>query len=115
MLTVANSDAHVLRAKLFRGFADPSRLTILDALRDGPLTVGEIVDATGLSQPNTSNHLICLFECGLVTRQQRGKFVAYSLADERVAALLEMADGVLADVAERIYACTRYGATERLG
>jgi len=110
MLTVANPAALALRAKLFRGFADPSRLAILDSLHDGPLTVGEIVEATSLSQSNTSNHLACLFECGLVTREQRGKFVAYSLADERVAALLEMADGVLADVAEGVYACTRYGA-----
>lgn len=110
MLTVANPAALALRAKLFRGFADPSRLAILDALRDGPLTVGDIVEAVSLSQSNTSNHLACLFECGLVTREQRGKFVAYSLSDERVAALLEMADGVLADVAEGVYACTRYGA-----
>lgn len=110
MPTVESPATLALRAKLFRGFADPSRLAILDALRNGSLTVGEIVDATSLSQSNTSNHLACLFECGLVTREQRGKFVAYSLVNERVAALLEMADIVLADIAEGVYACTRYGA-----
>ena len=110
MLTAASPALLALRAKLFRGFADPSRLAILDSLRDGPLTVGEIAETTNLSQSNASNHLACLFECGLVTREQRGKFVAYSLADERVAALLEMADGVLADVAAGVFACTRYGA-----
>src|SRR3546814_11259866 len=46
-----------LRAKLFRGPADASRLSILDALRTGPLSVGEIVAMTGLSQSNASNHL----------------------------------------------------------
>src|SRR5271163_3444159 len=49
-----------LQAKLFRGLSDYSRLSILQALRAGPLTVGEIVAATGLSQPNASNHLRCL-------------------------------------------------------
>lgn len=114
MLTAANPVALSLRAKLFRGFADPSRLSILDALRDGSRTVGEIVETTSLSQSNTSNHLACLFECGLVAREQRGKFVAYSLADQRVGKLLSLADDLLADVAEGVYACTRYGAGERV-
>src|SRR3546814_5413786 len=46
-----------LRAKLFRGPADASRLSILDALRTGPLSVGEIVAMTGLSKSNATNHL----------------------------------------------------------
>ena len=112
MQTVATPVGLALRAKLFRGFADPSRLAILDALRDGPRVVNEIVVATGLSQSNTSNHLACLLDCGLVTREQRGKYAVYALADERVATLLELADGVLADVAAGFYACTRYGAGE---
>jgi len=108
MLIAANPTTLALRAKLFRGFSDPSRLAILDALRDGPSAVGEIAEATGLTQPNTSNHLACLLDCGLVTREQRGKFAYYTLADERVAALLDLCDGLLADVAEGVYGCTRY-------
>ena len=96
-----------VRAKLFRGFSDPSRLAILEALRDGPRTVGEIVTATGLSQSNVSNHLACLRDCGLVVGVQRGRFVFYQLGDERVAALLRLADEVLADVAKGVYECTR--------
>src|SRR2546427_202742 len=49
-----------LKAKLFRGFSDTSRLSILEALRDGPLTVGALVEKTGLTQSNVSNHLRCL-------------------------------------------------------
>ncbi len=112
MPAVVNPVGLSLRAKLFRGFADPSRLAILDAVRDGPRVVGEIVAATGLSQSNASNHLACLLDCGLVTREQRGKYAVYALADERVAALLALADDVLADVAAGFYACTRYGASE---
>ena len=97
MLTTAQ--AIELQAKLFRGFSDPSRLSILNQLRDGPLTVTEIVDRTGLSQPNTSNHLGCLRDCGLVTSEQKGRYVSYQLSDQRVAKLLEQADALLADVA----------------
>lgn len=99
-----------LRAKLYRGFADPSRLAILDALRDGEKTVGEIVQATGLSQPNASTHLSCLWDCGLVTRAQDGRYVRYQLSDGRVAALLDLTDDLLADVARGVYECTRYTA-----
>lgn len=112
MPTLTGPATLALRSKLFRGFSDPSRLSILDALRDGPLTVNEIVDATSLSQSNTSNHLACLFECGLVSREQRGKFVTYALIDDRVAGLLELADSLLADIAQGIYDCTRYAGTD---
>ena len=101
-----------LKAKLFCGFSDPSRLSILDALRAGPLTVTEIVEATSLSQSNASNHLRCLRECGLVTSTQEHRYVRYQLSDQRVAALLRLADELLADVAKGIYECTRYTRTE---
>jgi DNA-binding transcriptional ArsR family regulator len=97
-----------LKAKLFRGLADTSRLAILEALRDGEKTVSELVAATGLSQPNTSTHLACLKDCGLVGSRQEGRYVHYRLADPRVAAVLRGAEEILADVAERVYACTRY-------
>jgi ArsR family transcriptional regulator, cadmium/lead-responsive transcriptional repressor len=97
-----------LQAKLFRGFADPSRLTILDSLRNGERTVGDIVQSTGFSQPNVSNHLSCLRDCGLVVVRQQGRFAYYSLSDERVAKLLLLADELLADVARGVYECTRY-------
>ncbi len=108
MLMTAQAQAIDLKAKLFRGFADPSRLAILEALRAGPLTVGEIVEATGLTQSNVSNHLGCLRDCGLVTSEQQGRFVRYELSDERVAALLSLAEELLADVAKGVYECTRY-------
>lgn len=97
-----------LQAKLFRGLADSSRLAILDALRAGPLHVGAIVAATGLSQPNVSNHLRCLNECGLVQAEQRGRFVHYRLGDERVGELLRLADALLGGAAYGVEACGRY-------
>jgi DNA-binding transcriptional ArsR family regulator len=108
MLIEAGSNELTIKARLFRGFSDPSRLKILEVLRSGPMTVGEIVDMTGLSQPNTSNHLSCLRDCGLVLAEQNGRFVTYSLSDDRVAELLALAESLLADVARGVYECTRY-------
>lgn len=101
-----------LQAKLFRGFADPTRLAILDALRAGPRCVGDLVDATGASQPNVSNHLACLKDCGLVVSEREGRHVFYRASDDRVAALLRLAEELLADVAAGVAACTRYEAEE---
>ncbi|CAN5312122.1 metalloregulator ArsR/SmtB family transcription factor [soil metagenome] len=112
MLT-AHAQSLALKAKLFRGFADSSRLGILESLEDGPRSVTEIVEVTGLSQSNTSNHLGCLVDCGLVSREQRGRYVFYRLSDTRVEELLGVADALLADVARGVYECTRYAGAER--
>jgi DNA-binding transcriptional ArsR family regulator len=97
-----------VKASLFRGFGDSSRLKILETLRGGPLTVGEIVEATELSQSNVSNHLGCLRDCGLVIAEKQGRYVAYQLSDDRVGDLLVLAESLLADVAKGVYECTRY-------
>ncbi len=108
MITISAPSKTNLQAKLFRGFGDPSRLGILDALRNGPLTVSEIVEATGLSQPNASNHLGCLRDCGLVAAEQEGRYVTYHLSDDRVGEVLALAESLLADVARGVYECPRY-------
>ena len=107
MLTSTTSSID-LQAKLFRGFADPSRLSILEALLDQERTVSDLVETTGFTQPNVSNHLSCLRDCGLVTVRQQGRFSYYSLSDDRVAKLLLLTDELLADVAKGVYECTRY-------
>jgi len=101
-----------LASKLFRGFADPTRLTILTALRDGPLCVGDVVRRTGLRQSGVSNHLACLKGCGLVACERRGRFVVYRMSDPRVAELLGLAEELLTDVAHGVPTCTRYHDTE---
>lgn len=108
MLLAAETTGLALKAKLFRGFSDPSRLSILDVLRSGPLTVSEIVNATGLSQSNVSNHLGCLRDCGLVAATPSGRYVTYQLSDDRVGEMIETAEALVADVARGVYQCTRY-------
>jgi DNA-binding transcriptional ArsR family regulator len=110
MLTTTHAESLALKAKLFRGFSDPSRLSILEALREEARSVSEIVEITGLSQPNVSNHLACLLDCGLVEREQQGRFAYYRLSDSRVGALLGTADEILTDVARGVYVCPRYEA-----
>jgi DNA-binding transcriptional ArsR family regulator len=83
-------------------------LRLLEALRDGPLSAGEIVDRTGLSQPNASMHLHCLAECGLVRWQRDGRFVRYEIADKCVARVLDQVDALLLQVEPLIEACPRY-------
>ena len=107
MLTTDAVQPLTLKAKLFRGFADPSRLSLLEALRDGAKSVSELVERTGLTQPNASNHLACLLDCGLVVREQRGRYAFYRLADERVGTLLGLADRLL-DEESGIRDCRRY-------
>ena len=99
---------HGLKAKLFRGLGDPSRLMIIDLLRDGPKCVYEIAESARLSQPNASAHLACLGECGLVQKERRGKFIYYRVAHKEVTALLNEADVILARVGDQIFQCTRY-------
>ena len=100
--------ATALKAKLFRGFSDMSRLSILEALRDGPCTVSALVEKTGLSQSNVSNHLRCLSDCDLVVSTPQGRYTLYQLSDTRVGSLLALADELLSDVARGVYECTRY-------
>jgi DNA-binding transcriptional ArsR family regulator len=113
MLLLAHKKELAIKGKLFRGFGDPSRLSILDVLRIEPLTVGEIVEATGLSQSNASNHLGCLRDCGLVVAEQNGRYVTYHLSDDRVGDILTLAESLLADVARGVYECTRYNTPKQ--
>jgi DNA-binding transcriptional ArsR family regulator len=97
-----------LKAKLFQGLADPSRLAIVEALRSGEKTVSELVTVTRLSQPNASAHLACLRDCGLVTSRQEGRYVFYALSDARMEALLTAASGIVSLVSERVLCCSNY-------
>src|SRR6266436_3098436 len=97
-----------LKAKLYRGFADPSRLSILEALRAGPLTVSAIVEKTGLSRTNVSNHLRCLSDCDLVTSQSQGRYTFYQLSHPKIADLLRITEDIVRDIARGMYECTNY-------
>lgn len=94
-----------LQAQLLHGLSDSSRLRILDVLREGERRVSDLVGATGLSQPNVSRHLACLWGCGLVAREKRGREVHYWLI-EGVSELLGAVETVLDEAGETVGACS---------
>jgi DNA-binding transcriptional ArsR family regulator len=85
-----------LVAERFKALAEPVRLQILSALRRGELTVGELVEETGLGQANVSKHLQLLHGVGFVRRRKEGLFVYYALADRTVFELCDIMCGRLA-------------------
>jgi len=97
-----------LEAKLFKGFADKSRLLILETISDGPKTVTEIVEGTKLSQPNASAHLACLLECGLIHKEKNGREVIYEIRVKEVFDIIGSAQKILKKFSKEIYDCTRY-------
>ena len=84
-----------LVATRFKALAEPARLEILNALRRGERTVGELVEETGLGQANVSKHLQLLFGLGFVSRRKDGLFVYYGLADRTVFQLCDIMCGRL--------------------
>jgi DNA-binding transcriptional ArsR family regulator len=83
-------------AERFKALAEPARLRILDRLRGGELTVGELGEKTQLNQANLSKHLQLLHNLEFVTRRKDGLFVYYRLANEDVFQLCDIMCGRLA-------------------
>jgi DNA-binding transcriptional ArsR family regulator len=99
-----------LIAQRFRVIGEPMRIRILDRLRDGPASVGELRDGLDTTQQNVSKHLGVLHQAGIVAREKHGNHAVYSIADETVFDLCERVcgglrrriaelDGVLAEAA----------------
>lgn len=80
-------------AKLFAVLAEASRLRLLKALMGGPLTVTELVKATGMKQGNVSKHLSLLLGVRFVAREKSGNFARYSIADPKLHTLCELMCG----------------------
>ena len=96
-----------LAAKLFRGFAEPTRMALLLELQSGEQRVSDLVQAVGGSQSNVSGHLACLKECGLVTdRPGERRQVFYRLAGPDVSELLAAAERLLVANGTAIELCT---------
>jgi len=89
-----------LVAERFHALAEPKRLLIMQALRSGERTVGELVEATGLGTANVSKHLQLLNAAGFVTRRKEGLYVYYGLAGEDVFRLCDIMCGRIAAESE---------------
>ena len=89
-------------AERFRALGEPARLAILDALRAGERTVGELVEATGQAQANVSRHLAVLHGAGFVSRRRDGAFVRYTVSDPQVYELCDLMCGRIERDAEAL-------------
>src|SRR3982751_352949 len=67
---------------VLQALADPSRRTVLEILREGPATAGELADALPIARPGVSRHLRVLREAGLVEVRQEAQRRIYSLRPE---------------------------------
>lgn len=98
-----------LAAKLFRGFGDPTRLSILEELAEaGELRVKDLVDRLGGSQSNISGHVACLKDCGLVDARPEGRQIFYRISAPEVVAVLRSAEELLALSGQKIELCPNY-------
>ncbi len=88
-------DDDELIARIFRGMGDATRIRILRLLLDGPRSQKEIVEEVDLSQGRVSQHLTCLVWCGYLESERTGRVVTYTIANARVAALLDLGKGFL--------------------
>lgn len=86
-----------LHAEVCSGLADPKRLMILDALRDGERSVNDLCRALGLAQPNVSQHLAVLRERGLATVRREGRHVMYAVASPKIIQAMDLLREVMSE------------------
>jgi len=96
------AELHELHARVCKAIADPKRLLLINEMRDGPKTVGDLSEAIGISQSNASQHLAVRRDRGLVRAQRTGSNVYYSLRSPKIVQAVDLLREFLADdLAER--------------
>jgi len=88
-------DLAELIARRFRVLSEPMRIRLLDRLRGGEATVGELAEALSASQQNVSKHLAVLADAGILSRRRESNYVYYRIVDEGVFSLCEDVCGSL--------------------
>ena len=83
-------------AAYFQTLSEPTRLQILNHLREGERNVGELAELCGYTAANVSRHLAMLTKHGMVARESRGTSVYYRIADDQIYALCDLVCGNIA-------------------
>jgi DNA-binding transcriptional ArsR family regulator len=83
-------------AAYFQTLSEPTRLQILNYLREGERNVGELAQLCGYTAANVSRHLAMLTKHGMVARESRGTSVYYRIADDQIYALCDLVCGNIA-------------------
>ena len=77
------------KSEIFQGLANPTRIAIVELLRDGEMSAGKLIEKLGIEQANASQHLAVLRAKQIVVNRKVGNQVFYSIRDH---ALIEVLD-----------------------
>jgi len=77
--------------EIFKALADPTRLKILECIKNEEKCICEVIPFTGKSQPNVSLHLKVLKHVGLVNERRDGTRIMLSISDKNIFRLIDMA------------------------
>jgi ArsR family transcriptional regulator len=91
-----------LIAERFQALSEPTRIKVLDRLREGEATVLELTELIGTTPQNVSKHLGVLQRAGIVARRKQGNFAYYRIVDEGVLSLCEAVCGSLQQQVEAL-------------
>jgi DNA-binding transcriptional ArsR family regulator len=93
--TDTDLERYRLHAELCKVLTDPKRLVLLDALRSGERSVGELAATIGSTLANTSQHLAVMRSAGLVDGTRDGTTVRYRLAEPAIIAACDIVGGIV--------------------
>lgn len=88
-----------MQAEMCKTMGNAARLQIVHVLRDGPMRVSDIVEATELAQAKVSQHLAVLRAYGVVATRREGKDVIYRIANPKLTRVCDLMREVLAEQA----------------
>jgi DNA-binding transcriptional ArsR family regulator len=78
------------KSEIFHGLANPTRIAIVELLRDGELSAGKLIEELGIEQANASQHLAVLRAKQIVVNRKVGNQVYYSIRDPALIEVLEI-------------------------
>jgi len=96
-MSTIQRELYQLHASVCKGLADPKRLLIINAMRDGERSVTQICDELDLPQANVSQHLAVLRDKGLVTTRKDGQRVYYELSSDKIIKAVDLLREVMAE------------------
>ncbi len=86
-----------MHAEMCKTISNPRRQAILDTIRGGELTVSELIEKTGISQANLSQHLAILRSKGVVKTRRDGNNIYYSISNIKIIEAYDLISEVLED------------------
>jgi|SRR3989339_185655 len=107
------NELYELHAEMCKVFSNPTRLEILNLLRDKEMAVAELIDRTKSSQSNISQHLSIMKSKGIVTSSRKGKNIYYKLINPNISKAFDIIREVLAEKLRKMGALSRDSDAQR--